>query len=142
MPPWIRLCMRMPMQNSQFLLAKYYFELSPKKLGCAGEDVLEMCSECKLLPVHGRPQIDTWWPQEETSSDTENCERNIYEGTGEWTRGFLEEVRSGVPWELQYAVDLVVMAPIRDEQRRKLVEWRASLLVRGLKVKFAARVHI
>ena len=54
----------------------------------------------------------------------------------------MEEVRSGVPWELQYAVDLVLMAPIRDEQRRKLVEWRASLLVRGLKVKFAARVHI
>ena len=33
-----------------------------------------------------------------------------------------------------YADDLVLMASTRNELRRKLVEWRASLLVKGLKV--------
>ena len=46
-----------------------------------------------------------------------------------------KEARSGLPWELQYAVDLILMATTKDEPRKQLVQWRASLLVKGLKVK-------
>ena len=45
-----------------------------------------------------------------------------------------KEARSGLPWELLHADDLVLMATIRDELRRKLVEWRASFVVKRLKV--------
>ena len=44
-----------------------------------------------------------------------------------------KEARSCLPWEL-YADDLVLMETIRDELRRKLVEWRTNILVRRLKV--------
>ena len=45
-----------------------------------------------------------------------------------------KQARSGSPWELLYADDLVLMATTGDELGRKLVEWRASLLVKGLAV--------
>ena len=44
------------------------------------------------------------------------------------------EARSGLPSELLYADDLVFMAPTMERLRRRVAEWRASLLDKGLKV--------
>ena len=44
------------------------------------------------------------------------------------------EARSGLPSELLYADDLVLMAPTMEKLGRRVAEWRASLLVRGQKV--------
>ena len=44
------------------------------------------------------------------------------------------DARSGLPSELQYADDLVLMAPTMEQVDRRLAEWRASLLDKGLKV--------
>ena len=44
------------------------------------------------------------------------------------------EARSGLPSELLYADDLVIMAPIMEQLGRRVAEWRASLLDKGLKV--------
>ena len=43
------------------------------------------------------------------------------------------EARSGLPSELMYA-DLVLMAPTMEQLGRRVAEWRASLLDKGLKV--------
>ena len=43
------------------------------------------------------------------------------------------ESREGLPWELLYADDLVLIAPKEDLQR-KLEAWRSSLVGKGLKV--------
>ena len=44
------------------------------------------------------------------------------------------EAISGLPSELLYADDLVLMAPTIEQLYRRVAEWRASLLDRGLKV--------
>ena len=44
------------------------------------------------------------------------------------------EARSGLPSELLYADDLVLMAPTIVHLGRRVAEWRASLLDKGLKV--------
>ena len=44
------------------------------------------------------------------------------------------EARSGLPSELLYADDLVLMAPTMDQPGRRVTEWRTSLLDKGLKV--------
>ena len=44
------------------------------------------------------------------------------------------EARSGFPSELMYADDLVLMAPTMEHLVRRVAEWRASLLDKGLKV--------
>ena len=44
------------------------------------------------------------------------------------------EARSGLPSEMMYADDLVIMAPIIDQLGRRVANWRASLLGNGLKV--------
>ena len=44
------------------------------------------------------------------------------------------EVRSGLPSELLYADDLVIMAPTMEQLGRRVSDWRASLLGKGLKV--------
>ena len=44
------------------------------------------------------------------------------------------EARSGLPSELLYADDLVLMAPTMEQLGRHVAEWRASLLDIGLKV--------
>ena len=44
------------------------------------------------------------------------------------------EARSGLPSELLYADDLVIMAPTMEQLGRRVADWRASLLVIGLKV--------
>ena len=44
------------------------------------------------------------------------------------------EARSGLPTELIYAGDLVIMAPTMEQLGRRVAEWRASLLDKGLKV--------
>ena len=45
------------------------------------------------------------------------------------------KARSGLPSELLYADDLVIMAPTMEQLgRRVVVDWRASLLGKGLKV--------
>ena len=44
------------------------------------------------------------------------------------------EARSGLPSELLYADDLVFMAPTMEHLGRRVAEWRASLLDKGLKV--------
>ena len=44
------------------------------------------------------------------------------------------EARSGLPSELLYADDLVLMAPTKEQLGRRVAEWRAILLDKGLKV--------
>ena len=44
------------------------------------------------------------------------------------------EARSGLPSELLYADDLVIIAPTMEQLSRRVAEWRASLLDKGLKV--------
>ena len=44
------------------------------------------------------------------------------------------EARSGLPSELLYADDLVLMEPTMRKLGRRVAEWRASLLDKGLKV--------
>ena len=42
------------------------------------------------------------------------------------------ETRSGLPTDLLYADDLVIMAPTMEQLGRQVVDWRASLLGKGL----------
>ena len=44
------------------------------------------------------------------------------------------EARSGLPSELLYADDLVIMAPTMEQLGRRVDDWRASLLGKGLRV--------
>ena len=44
------------------------------------------------------------------------------------------EARSGLPSELLHADDLVIMAPTMEQLGRRVADWRASLLGKGLKV--------
>ena len=44
------------------------------------------------------------------------------------------EARSGLPSELLYADDLVIIAPTIEQLGRCVADWRASLLCQGLKV--------
>ena len=44
------------------------------------------------------------------------------------------EARSGLPSELMYADDLVIMAPTMEQLGTRVADWRASLLGKGLKV--------
>ena len=44
------------------------------------------------------------------------------------------EARSGLPSEFLYADDLVIMAPTMEQLGRRVADWRASLLGKGLKV--------
>ena len=44
------------------------------------------------------------------------------------------EAREGLPWELLYADDLVIVATSREELQRKVKAWRDSLTRKGLKV--------
>ena len=44
------------------------------------------------------------------------------------------ETRSGLPSELLYADDLVLMAPTMEQLGRRVADWRANLLYKGLKV--------
>ena len=44
------------------------------------------------------------------------------------------EARSGLPSELLYVDDLVIMAPTLEQLGRRVAEWRAILLDKGLKV--------
>ena len=44
------------------------------------------------------------------------------------------EARSGLSCELLYADDLVIMVPTMEQLGRRVADWRASLLGKGLKV--------
>ena len=44
------------------------------------------------------------------------------------------EARSGLPSELLYADDLVIMPPTMEQLGRHVAQWRASLLNKGLKL--------
>ena len=44
------------------------------------------------------------------------------------------EARSGMPSELMYADDLILMSPTMEQLGRRVAEWRAILLDKGLKV--------
>ena len=44
------------------------------------------------------------------------------------------EARSGLPFELLYADDLLIMAPTMEQLGRWVADWRASLIGKGLKV--------
>ena len=44
------------------------------------------------------------------------------------------EARSAMPSELLHADDLVIMAPTIEHLGRRVADWRASLLGKGLKV--------
>ena len=44
------------------------------------------------------------------------------------------EARSGLPSELLYADDLVIMAPIMEQRGRWVADWRAGLLGKGFRV--------
>ena len=45
-----------------------------------------------------------------------------------------KHVASGLPWELLYADDLVIMAESEDELRTKLIEWKSEMEKKGLRV--------
>ena len=47
---------------------------------------------------------------------------------------FSSEIRNGMPSELLYAYDLVLMAPTTEQPGRRVAEWRVILLDKGLKV--------
>ena len=42
----------------------------------------------------------------------------------------MKQTRNGLPWDLLYADDLVLMVTIRDEMGRKGVEGRTGVLVK------------
>ena len=42
--------------------------------------------------------------------------------------------REGLPWEVLYADDLVLMADSEEELARKSTEWRRSLSAKGMKI--------
>ena len=44
------------------------------------------------------------------------------------------EVREGLPWELLYADDIVLMAESEDELRIKFLKWKENMECKGLKV--------
>ena len=44
------------------------------------------------------------------------------------------EARSGLPSELMYADDLVIMAPTMEQLGRRVAGWRTNLLGKGLKM--------
>ena len=44
------------------------------------------------------------------------------------------DIRCGLPWELLYADDLALMATSQEELERKLVRWKSTLALKGLKV--------
>ena len=45
-----------------------------------------------------------------------------------------QEVCGGLPWQLLYADDLVLMAAREDELRQKLISWKNTFEAKGLKV--------
>ena len=45
-----------------------------------------------------------------------------------------QEIREGLPWELLYADDLVLMAEREQELMAKMSSWQAALEEKGLKV--------
>ena len=47
---------------------------------------------------------------------------------------FSSEARSSLPSELLYADDLVLMAPTMEQLGRRVADWSASLLGKGLNV--------
>lgn len=47
------------------------------------------------------------------------------------------EVREGLPWELLYADDLVLVAESEEELKEKLMKWKNSMESKGLKVNVA-----
>lgn len=47
------------------------------------------------------------------------------------------EVRGGLPWELLYADDLVLMARSEEELKRKVQKWKSGMETKGLKVNVA-----
>ena len=44
------------------------------------------------------------------------------------------EAREGLPWELLYADDLVLVAPSKEDLQRKVKAWKECLTRKGLKV--------
>ena len=44
------------------------------------------------------------------------------------------DIRGGLPWELLFANDLVLMATSEEDLERKLFGWKNSLALKGLKV--------
>ena len=44
------------------------------------------------------------------------------------------KARSGLPSQLLYVDDLAIMAPTMEQLDRRVAEWRAILLDKGLKV--------
>ena len=44
------------------------------------------------------------------------------------------EIRGGLPWELLYADDLILMAESEEELRQKVRKWKDSMEAKGLKV--------
>src|SRR3954470_5698707 len=50
------------------------------------------------------------------------------------TQAIADNFKEGLPWELLYADDLVLMAESRAELERKLMEWIVRLKEKGLRV--------
>ena len=46
----------------------------------------------------------------------------------------MQEVREGLPWELLYAEDLVLMAESIQELKWKVLKWKECMEVKGLKM--------
>ena len=44
------------------------------------------------------------------------------------------EIQDGLPWELLYADDIVLMADSEDELKVKFLKWKRSMELKGLKL--------
>ena len=44
------------------------------------------------------------------------------------------EVKEGLPWELLYADDLVLVAQSKEELREKVLQWKECMELKGLKI--------
>jgi hypothetical protein len=48
-----------------------------------------------------------------------------------------KEIREGLPWEVLYADDLVLIATSMEELKDKILRWKATMEAKGLKVNIA-----
>jgi hypothetical protein len=44
------------------------------------------------------------------------------------------EIREGLPWEILYADDLVILAESEEELKKKVLKWKKAMEAKGLKV--------
>ena len=53
-----------------------------------------------------------------------------------------QEVREGLPWELLYADDLVLMAESIEELKEKVMRWKECMEAKGLKMNTGIKTKV